>query len=107
MNWYHKEIALDKLNVDITDIMEWIRDNGCPNLDCTIFYDAMYNSVIFGDYRHYMVSLVTENEVDAILDDADENDDMWVTHECMKAYRTPHGWVLIVNDNYYWTSKHR
>lgn len=78
----------------VTSVMEWIRDNGCPNLDCTIFEDCISSG--------YMVSFVTEDEIDAILEEAE-----WTEYEGMKAHRTQHGWVLSINDNYYWASKNK
>ena len=61
MNWYHKKITLDTLGAGTLDIMEWIRDNGCPNLDCTIFKDARGNHVA-------MVSMGDESMFEATLD---------------------------------------
>ncbi len=40
MDYNFKTIRIDVAGVGTLGIMEWIRDNGCPNLDHTIFEDA-------------------------------------------------------------------
>lgn len=92
MNWYHRIITMAEKPAIVTSIMEWIRDNGCPNLDCTIFEDCISSG--------YMVSLVSENEIEAILEKAE-----WTEYEGMKGYLTQYGWVLFINGNYYWASR--
>ena len=100
MNYYNKTIKIDALGAGTTDIMEWIRDNGCPNLDHTIFVDARGNDVA-------MVSKSSES--DMWLDDiASGNEEPWFEYEGMKRAKSKYVsgmWLFCINGNYYWATR--
>ena len=99
MNWYHKEITLDTLGAGTLDIMEWIRDNECPNLDCTIFKDARGNRVA-------MVSMGDESMFEATLDAIKEGIYEWFEYKGMKRHSGSCGvFVFLIDSNYYWATR--
>lgn len=100
MNWYHKEITLG-IGAGTTDIMEWIRDNGCPNLDCTIFKDARGNDVAMVSWGH-------ESMFRELLEDIDKGKTSWFEYDGMKRNQSrfmPNYWTLLINGNYYWATR--
>jgi hypothetical protein len=101
MNWYHKEITLNTLGAGTIDIMEWIRDNGCPNLDCTIFKDARGNDVA-------KVSLGNESMFPEFLEDIKEGHEKWFEYEGMKRCQSRFVkglWIFLINGDYYWATR--
>lgn len=98
MNWYHKEIRLG-IGAGTLDIMEWIRDNGCPNLDCTLFKDARGNDVA-------TVSMGDESMFEATLDAMKEGIYEWFEYEGMKRHCGCCGvFVFLIDNNYYWATR--
>ena len=98
MSWYHKEIRLG-IGAGTIDIMEWIRDNGCPDLDCTFFKDARGNDVA-------MVSKGDESMFSATLDALDIGLYKWFEYKGMKRYRGVCGfWLFLIDGNYYWATR--
>jgi hypothetical protein len=100
MNWYHKEITLG-IGAGTTDIMEWIRDNGCPNLDCTIFKDARGNHIAMVSWGH-------ESMFRELLEDIDKGKTSWFEYDGMKRNQSrfmPNYWTLLINGNYYWVTR--
>ena len=101
MNWYFRTIILDKPATTIP-VMEWIRDNGCPSLDHTIFMDE------FGD--EMMVSLTSESELMATLNEIEEEikegNKPWFEYKGMYRHHTPYGWIFLINGELYWATQY-
>lgn len=100
MNWYHKEIQLG-IGAGTLDIMEWIRDNGCPDLTHTIFVDARGNDVA-------MVSKGSEQEFETWLDDIAEGGESWFEYHGMKRSKSRFVeglWLFLIDGNYYWATR--
>lgn len=102
MNWYHKVIALTDFGAGTLDIMEWIRDNGCPNLDHTIFEDARGNYVA-------KVSKSSESEFAMWLDDIASGDkEPWFEYKGMKRAKSKYVsgmWLFLINGGYYYATR--
>ena len=101
MNWYHKEITINELGAGTTSIMEWIRDNGCPNLDCTIFNDARGNYVA-------TVSMGGESMFREFLEDINKGKSSWFEYKGMKRCQSRFVsglWIFLINGNYYWATR--
>lgn len=99
MNYYHKTIKIDALGAGTLDIMEWIRDNGCPNLDHTIFEDARGNDVA-------MVSKSDESMFSATLEALNIGLYKWFEYKGMKRHRSGCGrWLFLIDGNYYWATR--
>lgn len=100
MNYYHKTIQLNEFGAGTIAIMEWIRDNGCPNLDCTEFVDARGNEVA-------MVSRGDESMFYGLLEDIRSGQESWYEYDGMKRCQSRFVsgmWVFLINDNYYWAT---
>ena len=101
MNYYHATIRLNEVGADITSIMEWIRDNECPNLYCTIFNDAK------GNYVAMVVSKGDESMFREFLEDIKDGEESWFEYEGMKRFQSrtvPNMWIFLIDDNYYWAT---
>lgn len=79
-------------------IMEWIRDNGCPHLSYHIF-KRQPNS------RDYiMVSSIEEPEGLLMLMEIDESV-TWFDYNGLKRYGSPsEGWTFCIEGHYYYAS---
>ena len=100
MNYYHETIQLNEIGAGTTSIMEWIRDNGCPNLDCTQFVDVRGNRVA-------MVSRGDESMFRETLEDIDRGKSSWYEYDGMKRYQSRFVsgmWVFLIDGNYYWAT---
>lgn len=99
MNYYHKTIKIDAFGAGTLDIMEWIRDNGCPNLDHTIFENARGIHVA-------TVSKGDESMFGATLEDLDIGLYKWFEYKGMKRHHGGCGfWLFLIDGNYYWATK--
>ena len=101
MNYYNKTIKIDEIGVGTLDIMEWIRDNGCPNLDHTTFVDARGNDVA-------MVSMSSESEFESWLDDIATGDESWFEYDGMKRSKSKYVkglWLFLIDGNYYYATR--
>lgn len=101
MNYYNKTIKIDALGAGTLDIMEWIRDNGCPDLDHTTFVDARGNDVA-------MVSRGCESDFESWLDDIATGDESWFEYKGMKRSKSKYVkglWLFLIDDNYYWATR--
>lgn len=101
MNYYHKTIKIDSLGAGTLDIMEWIRDNGCPNLDHTTFVDARGNDVA-------MVSMGSESDFESWLDDIAAGNESWFEYDGMKRSKSKYVnglWLFLIDGNYYWATR--
>ena len=99
MNYYNKTIKIDALGAGTTDIMEWIRDNGCPNLCYTEFVDKRNNEIA-------MVSKGNESMFRATLDAIEEGIYEWFEYKGMKRHSGSRGyWMFLIDGNYYWATR--
>lgn len=100
MNYYHATIRLNEVGAGTIAIMEWIRDNECPNLDCTIFNDARGNYVA-------MVSKGDESMFREFLEDMDRGESSWFEYEGMRRCQSrfvQNLWIFLIYDNCYWAT---
>lgn len=101
-NYHKKTIKIDAFGAGTFAIMEWIRDNGCPNLDHTIFKDARGNYVV-------MVSSVDICRFKGWVADMDRCDENpWFEYKGMKRTqsRFVRGiWLFLIDGNYYYASR--
>lgn len=102
MNWCHETVVLNTLGAGTIDIMEWIRNNGCPDLRCTEFIDKHNNYIA-------MVSKGNESMFRATLDAIDEGIYKWFEYKGMKKLfsdRNHYGyWLFLIDGNYYWATR--
>jgi len=102
MNYYNKTIKIDVFGLGTLDIMEWIRNNGCPNLDHTFFEDARGNYVA-------IVSKSSESKFDTWLDDiASGDEEPWFEYEGMKRAKSKYVsgmWLFLINGEYYYATR--
>ena len=96
-NWYKETIRLDGCATTIP-VMEWIRDNGCPELDHTYFVDK------YGDMA--IVSYMHESEWGDIIDYLNkQGDEIWYDYKGMKRTRDiACGWVFLIDGHYYFAT---
>lgn len=101
MNYYNKTIRIDALGAGTIAIMEWIRDNDCPNLSYTTFEDARGNYIA-------MVSKGNESMFRATLTAIDEGIYKWFEYKGMKRFSDSdcYGyWLFLINGNYYYATR--
>lgn len=97
MSYYKKTIRLDGLATTIP-VMEWIRDNGCPDLDHTYFIDK-YGDVVIVSYMHKEEWGMTREYLELLTA---KND--WFEHKGMKRRRECCGWVFLIDGHYYYAT---
>lgn len=99
MDYNHKTIRIDHAGAGTIAIMEWIRDNGCPDLCHTDFIDKHNNFIA-------RVSKGNESMFRATLDAIDEGIYKWFEYKGMKRYSGGHGyWLFLIDGNYYWATR--
>lgn len=101
-NYTKKTIKIDHLGAGTISVMEWIRDNGCPDLRYTDFVDAGGSDIV-------MVSRVDICEIKGWLDNIDTRDENpWFEYKGMKRTqsRFVRGiWLFLIDGNYYYASR--
>jgi hypothetical protein len=99
MNYFNKTIKIDVFGAGTLDIMEWIRDNGCPNLDHTTFVDARGNKVA-------VVSKGEESMFSATLEAIEIGLYSWKEFDGMKRHSgAKNFWLFLIDGNYYWATR--
>ena len=99
MDYNHKTIRIDKAGEGTIAIMEWIRDNGCPDLCHTDFIDKHNNCIA-------MVSKSDESMFSATLEALDIGLYKWFEYKGMKRHRSGCGcWLFLIDGNYYWATR--
>lgn len=95
-SYYKETIRLDGLCTTIP-VMEWIRDNGCPELDHTYFVDKYGESAI--------VSYMHESEWAATMDYFEElGRGELFDYRGMKRYHDTIGWIFLIDGHYYFAT---
>lgn len=98
-NYYKKTIKIDGCGVGTIAVMEWIRDNGCPDLSYTEFIDGRNDFVV-------MVSKGDESMFRATLTAIDEGIYSWFEYEGMKRFTSsPDYWLFLIDGHYYWATR--
>ena len=102
MDYCRKTIKIDALGAGTLDIMEWIRNNGCPNLDHTIFEDA----------RRNFVAMVSKSSVSKcatwLADIASGDEEPWFEYKGMKRAKSKYErgmWLFLINGEYYYATR--
>lgn len=99
MDYYKKTIKIDGCGVGTIAVMEWIRDNGCPDLRYTEFIDGRNSFVV-------MVSKGDESMFRATLDAIDNGIYEWFEYEGMKRFTgSVDYWLFLIDGNYYWATR--
>lgn len=99
-NYYGKNIVLNEPATTIP-VMEWIRDNGCPDLDHTSFSQRGMNI-----NRGLIVSL------EIVCDEEHLTGEMmlpplseWYDYEGMKRYHEHFWWYFYINGHLYFATE--
>jgi len=99
VNYFKKTILLKELATTIP-IMEWIRDNGCPDLDHTMFAqsgcDVNWGMIVSLEYSGPIEEYIEKHN----LPDLSE----WFDYKGMKRLHESFWWIFIIGDNVYFAT---
>lgn len=102
MDYNYKTIRIDVAGAGTIAIMEWIRDNGCPDLCHTDFIDRHNNDIA-------RVSKGNESMFESWLDGIESgHESAWFEYKGMKRSKSRFVeglWLFLIDGNYYWATR--